>query len=514
MEQRNYMSNQSSSTDQSLNTSNQNYPPHNTNNNIYYINNQLTNKKIMENPKVIRNKLLPQKESVYTIYQQNKKIFKNNESFNLGPKKQLNDNTSFFSQKPVQTFELNLNINNNNNKVNNLVNIDNQSSAFEICFLAKKKPKKNFKITTLFEIGPNQKPLSFAFYAEKSQDKYNENKNNNIKNYSSNIINELNIQNSSFISNRQIEANSFVDNEINFLNNSSNKKNELKIMQNPERKIEVKPKPVLQIMSHSSNKNNIKKLSDRNNSPHINGFSLEESNNNNNEFLKNNLVNISKSASMIVNNNNNQDMSFISNSKETENLLEMNNINIDNNYNNNKNMNYGLFGQSQGLGIGEYLKDKNICSSFGHQIENNNIYNGYIMINSQLCFNAEKTGKNKNNISGISNNSINNSINKKSAKKYIKIEYYDTQPVTFDILSEINLEENVENLNKNNKIYKKDEMKLSYQMYRVEEMEFNTKKEKKVTEENKDNEEKSIEKEENKSFNSNNKKRRKRRKKK
>lgn len=506
MEQRNYMSNQSSSTDQSLNTSNQNYPPHNTNNNIYYINNQLTNKKIMENPKVIRNKLLPQKESVYTIYQQNKKIFKNNESFNLGPKKQLNDNTSFFSQKPVQTFELNLNINNNNNKVNNLVNIDNQSSAFEICFLAKKKPKKNFKITTLFEIGPNQKPLSFAFYAEKSQDKYNENKNNNIKNYSSNIINELNIQNSSFISNRQIEANSFVDNEINFLNNSSNKKNELKIMQNPERKIEVKPKPVLQIMSHSSNKNNIKKLSDSNNSPHINGFSLEESNNNNNEFLKNNFVNISKSASMIVNNNNNQDMSFISNSKETENLLEMNNINIDNN---NKNMNYGLFGQSQGLGIGEYLKDKNICSSFGHQIENNNIYNGYIMINSQLCFNAEKTGKNKNNISGISNNSINNSINKKSAKKYIKIEYYDTQPVTFDILSEINLEENVDN-----KIYKKDEMKLSYQMYRVEEMEFNTKKEKKVTEENKDNEEKSIEKEENKSLNSNNKKRRKRRKKK
>ena len=69
--------------------------------------------------------------------------------------------------------------------------------------------------------------------------------------------------------------------------------------------------------------------------------------------------------------------------------------------------------------------------------------------------NQIKSQKNTKNISGISNNSINNSINKKSAKKYIKIEYYDTQPVTFDILSEINLEENVENLNKKQKQQKK-----------------------------------------------------------
>ena len=91
------------------------------------------------------------------------------------------------------------------------------------------------------------------------------------------------------------------------------------------------------------------------------------------------------------------------------------------------------------------------------------------MTNEQLIFIAEKNNnnKNKNNISSISNNSLNNSLNKKSAKKYIKIEYYDTQPVFFDIISEINSEENIEN-----------EIKLSsYKMYRVEEMEFINNKE-------------------------------------
>ena len=449
MEQKNYMPNQSSSTDQSLNTSNQNTNnfSYNIISNSYYNPNFKKNpNKSIENPKVMMNKIIPQKESVYSINYQNKKIIKNNESFDLSIKKQNIDNSSFYSQKPIQTFELKLNNINNNNKINNIVNIDNHSSAFELCFIAKKKPKKDFKINVIYQIGPEQKPLSFAFYAM-----------NNKKN-----IDELNIQmqNASFISNKQIENNSFVDNEINFMNNIPNKKNELKIMQNPGRKSENKPKPILQIMT-SDNKNNFSKKLSESNLPRVNGFNLED---NNNELLKNNFVNISKSASMIVNNN--QDISFISNSKETENLLEMNGINIDNNYYN-----------------------KNIINSVS--------LNGYIMTNEQLIFIAEKNNnnKNKNNISSISNNSLNNSLNKKSAKKYIKIEYYDTQPVFFDIISEINSEENIEN-----------EIKLSsYKMYRVEEMEFIN---------NKENEEKSLDKEENKSFNNTNNKKRKRRKKK
>jgi len=453
MEQRNYMSNQSSSTDQSLNTSNQNqnYLSYNINTNSYYNPNfKKIQKNPIENPKVIINKLIPQKESVYSINDKSKKIIKNNESFDLSIKKQYIDNSSFYSQKPIQTFELNLNnINtiNNNGKINNIVNIDNQSSAFELCFMAKKKQvKNNYKINVIYQIGPEQTPLSFAFYATN-----NKKTNDDIN---------IQVQNASFISNKQIENNSFVENEINFINNINNipnKKNELKIMQNPERKSENKPKPVLQIMT-SDNKSNYNKKLSESNLPRVNGFNLED---NNNDILKNNFVNISKSASMIVNNN--QDISFISNSKETENLLEMNALNIDNNYYN-----------------------KNIIN-----------FNGYIMTNEQLIYIAEKKGnKNKNNISNISNNSLNNSLNKKSAKKYIKIEYYDTQPVYFDIISEYNSEDNIDN--ENNKL-------SSYKMYRVEEVEFIN---------NKENEEKSVDKEENKSFNNNNNKKRKRRKKK
>ena len=138
---------------------------------------------------------------------------------------------------------------------------------------------------------------------------------------------------------------------------------------------------------------------------------------------------------------------------------------------------------------------------------NNNIYNGYIMINQQLCFIADKNNKN---IINISNNSFNNSINKSNAKKYIKIEYYDSQPVYFEILSEINSQENLNVINNNYMINKINEIKLNpYKMYRVEEMQFI-----KENKENEENTEKNIDKEENKSFNNNYKKKRRRRKKK
>lgn len=477
IDQKNYISNQSVSTEQSLNTSNQNInnSPYNKMNR-YYSNIPLNY--IKNNQKIIQNKLIPQKESVYYIYQQQNQINtnnKNNQSFNSNISNKFNEDSSFYSQKPVKIFNLNLNINNNNNKLNNIINIDNKSSAFELCFISQKKPKQIYKSTVVYQIGPEQQPLSFAFLSEK----------NNLNIQNNNSINELNIKNSSFISNKQIENNntSFIDNETNYSNNISNRKNELKIMQNPGRKSENKPKPVLQIMSSgNNNKNNIiKKLSESN--PHVEGFSLEENNN---------FVNISKSASIIVNNNN-QDMSFISNSKEAENLLEINNaINIDNNFNCNKNMNY--------------QKDKNIYGinngiSFGNQLENNNVYKSYIMINEQLCFISDKIN-NKNNKSNIS---INDSFNKKSAKKYIKFEYYDSMPVYFDILPEIETKEKLETKNK---------IINEYKMHRVEEMNFIYNKENKNIEDSKDSEEKSIDKEENKSFNNNNKKKRKRKKKK
>ena len=441
------MSNQSLSTEQSLNISNQKYSLKNMNNNIYYYDNNKNIKDIIEDPKINRNNFIPQRESVYSIFQGNKRIVKNSSSFNLDLKKQLNEEeVSFYSQKPVQTFELNLSDNNNiniNKNNNNIVNIDNQSSAFELCFIAKKKPKRNFKISTIYQIGPKQKPLILTFLAEK-----NKTNNNNINIINNNIINESNIQNSSFISNRQIENNSFADNDISIMSNNLNKKNELKIMQNPGRKSENKPKPILQIMTNS-NKNNFPKKLSESNLPHVNGFSLEDNNNNINESLKNNFGNISKSASMIVNNNNNinPDISFISNYKETENLLEMNDNNYNSNNNNNKNSN-------------------EVFSGLG----NNNIYNGYIMINKQLSFISDKNNNknsNKNNISNISINNKNNSVLKTSAKKYIKIEYYDTQPVSFEILSDIYLEESMININKIN------EIKLNnYKMYRVEDIQF------------------------------------------
>ena len=461
IDQKNYISNQSVSTEQSLNTSNQNInnSPYNKMNR-YYSNIPLNY--IKNNQKIIQNKLIPQKESVYYIYQQQNQINtnnKNNQSFNSNISNKFNEDSSFYSQKPVKIFNLNLNINNNNNKLNNIINIDNKSSAFELCFISQKKPKQIYKSSVVYQIGPEQQPLSFAFLSEK----------NNLNIQNNNSINELNIKNSSFISNKQIENNnpSFIDNETNYSNNISNRKNELKIMQNPGRKSENKPKPVLQIMTNSNKSNFSKKLSESN-LPNINGFSLEDS-------LKNNFGCISKSASMIVNNNN-QDISFISNSKETENFLEMND-----NYNNKNNLLLG--------------------------IDNNNIYNGYIMINQQLCFIADKNNKN---IINISNNSFNNSINKSNAKKYIKIEYYDSQPVYFEILSEINSQENLNVINNNYMINKINEIKLNpYKMYRVEEMQFI-----KENKENEENTEKNIDKEENKSFNNNYKKKRRRRKKK
>ena len=481
IDQKNYMSIQSTSTDQSLNTSNQNI--NNINNslynnkiNSYYSNIPLNYRK--KSPKIIQNELIPQKESVYYIYQQNKINSKNYQSFNSNIANKFTERSSpFYFQKPVKISNLNLNINNNNNKLNNIINIDNKSSAFELSFLPQKKPKQSYKTSAIYQIGPEQQPLSLVFLAE-TINKYNENKNN------------MSIQNNnSFISNKQIENtnSSFVENEINYSNNISNRKNELKIMRNPRRKSENKPKPILQIMSSgNNNKNNInKKLSESN--PHIEGFSLED---NNNELLKNNLVNISKSASMIVNNNNNQDISFISNSKEAENLLEMNTINLDNNFNCNK-FNYRFLGQNQGMNTGTINNEM----TFGNQMENKS----YIMTNEQLCFISDKI-----NINNISNISINGSLNKKSAKKYVKLEYYDSMPVYFDILPETYTQEKlgIKNIKIN-----------SYKMHRVEEMNFINNKENKNTEDSKNSEDKSIDKEINKSFNSNKKKRKKKKKK-
>ena len=483
MEQRNYLSNQSNSTEQSLNNSTHipAYTPYKVNN-LYYSQNPKFTKNI-ESPKVIQNKINTQTNTNFSINHQNKKILK---SLN-NSKQEINSfDGSFYSQKPIQTFELNLNSYNNNinndinhniNKINNIVNIDNQASAIQLCFLAKKKPKNNYKTSVIYQIGPLQTPLSFTFLAEKPN-KLSENN----KNLELNINIQNNNNNNSFINNT-----SFVENDNNYLNVNS-RKNELKIMQNPERKNNnlSKPKPVLQIMSNNnSNKNNFSKKLSENNLLQVNAFSLEDNNINNinnlNNDLKNNFAYISKSASMIVGNNNNQDMSFISNSKETENLLDINTINN--------------------------------ALSFSQQIENNNsnAYNNFfnvsIIINKQMCFIAKKKKiKEENNINNLNNKS---NINKTSAKKYIKFEYYDTQPVYFDIISDkINFENN----------YKRDIFKIN----RVEEMHFivnnNNNKDNKDDNKINENEDKSMEKEENRSLNNscgnNNKKRRKRKKKK
>ena len=497
MEQRNYYSNNSNSTDQSLNNSNQitTYAPYKVNDIFYNQNHKLA--KNIESPKVIQNKINTQTDSNYSIYNQNKKILKNNsKSRSMNNSKQnINSfDSSFYSQKPIQTFELNINsynnvINTNNNmnkinKINNIVNIDNKGSAIQLCFLATKKPKNKYKSTIIYQVGLEQTPLSFTYLAEKPNKLSENNKNIELNiNINNNGINNNNINNS-FINNNS----SFIENDNN-LSISNSRKNELKIMQNPERKnnINIKPKPILQIMSNNSNKSNFSKKLSENNLLQVNGFSLEGSNNINND-MKNNFTYISKSASMIVGNNNNQDMSFISNSKETENLFDINNA-IDNKNN--------IYSMSNGLSFSQQIENSNVS----------NVYSGYIMINKQLCFLAEKKIiNNKDEITNINNIS---NISKTSAKKYIKFEYYDTQPVYFDIISEKNNNEN----NHGSKCYK---------IYRVEDLEFvviNNNKIKDNKEDNKstnDNEDKSMEKEENKSFNNvtNNKKRRRRKKKK
>ena len=121
----------------------------------------------------------------------------------IKPLQQSFDELSLDIQKQVQSFELNLNeqnyldnnINNSNfNNISNIVNIDNQGSAIELCFIAK-KPKKKYKITTLFQAGNNQSALYFSIIAEKP------NKSQNIN------CNELNTQNLSFISSKKIDSN-------------------------------------------------------------------------------------------------------------------------------------------------------------------------------------------------------------------------------------------------------------------------------------------------------------------
>jgi hypothetical protein len=96
-----------------------------------------------------------------------------NQNLSFSVQKSLNnfqqsfEEMSFENQK--QSFDLNMNEQNyieNSTNLNNIVNIDNQSSAFELCFIAKKK-KKKYKTTTLFQAGDNQTALCFSFIAEK-----------------------------------------------------------------------------------------------------------------------------------------------------------------------------------------------------------------------------------------------------------------------------------------------------------------------------------------------------------
>ena len=83
----------------------------------------------------------------------------------------------------------------------------------------------------------------------------------------------------------------------------------------------------MQIISKKNNNYN-KKLQEKPLSqPHINKFSLKNKRKDSNELKKNNFILISKAASGIYYNDK-QDLSFISNSKGTENLLDINGINI------------------------------------------------------------------------------------------------------------------------------------------------------------------------------------------
>ena len=372
---------------------------------------------------------------------------------------------SFENQR--QSFEINLNEQNyieNSTNMSNIVNIDNQSSAFELCFIAKKK-KKKYKTTTLFQAGDNQTALCFSFIAEKPN-KHQSNKSNDIKS---------NGQNLSFISSKLADSNNDINQSKQEIFLSVPKhKNSLKIMTDTSKNGKVnnikksKPKPVLQIVTN----NKSKKMQD-NNLSNINGFTSEDYKNNKNEIVKNNYVFISKTSPNEISNNNNQDLSFLSSTKEAENLLGINGININDNkiYScNSRNIspqnNKQIF--SIGNGMGRKLSDSG---------KSNIIYNNYTMINKQFCYLSEVKEEDKkyNNVTPKPSNYCS------SAKKTIKFEYYENQPTTFQIIPSLNYEELL-------KAYEKDLNRkeyidfviervimlqfCSYKMFRVNEIEY------------------------------------------
>ena len=471
--------------------------------NMYYYQNNQKKKNNAESPKVMSNKINIQNNmSVKDKNNSPKIIYQNNEmdddSFqnqnNISPiNKQTqvqsfqlirssNQNLSFSGQKPLnnfqqsfeemsfenqkQPFELNLNEQNyieNSTNMSNIVNIDNQSSAFELCFIAKKK-KKKYKTTALFQAGDNQTALCFSFIAEKPN-KYQNNKSNDIKS---------NGQNLSFISSKLADSNNDINQSKQEIFLSVPKhKNSLKIMTDTSKNGKVnnlkksKPKPVLQIVTN----NKSKKMQD-NNLSNINGFTREDFKNNKNEIVKNNYVFISKTSPNEISNNNNQDLSFLSSTKEAENLLGINGININDNkiYScNSRNIspqnNKQVF--SIGNGMGRKLSDSG---------KSNIIYNNYAMINNQFCYLSEVKEEDKR----YNTDTPKPSNYCSSAKKTIKFEYYETQPTFFQIIPSLNYEELL-------KAYEKDLNKkeidfimervimlqfCSYKMFRVNEIEY------------------------------------------
>ena len=68
----------------------------------------------------------------------------------------------------------------------------------------------------------------------------------------------------------------------------------------------------------------------------------------------------------------------------------------------------------------------------------NNKNNNYMMMNSQLCYlsQIQKISEDKNN-----NEYEKNEFNCSYPKKRVKIEYYDVQPVSFQIVPHISIEE-------------------------------------------------------------------------
>jgi len=471
--------------------------------NMYYYQNNQKKKNNAESPKVMSNKINIQNNmSAKDKNNSPKIIYQNNEmdddSFqnqnNISPiNKQAqvqsfqlirssNQNLSFSGQKPLnnfqqsfeemsfenqkQSFELNLNEQNyieNSTNMSNIVNIDNQSSAFELCFIAKKK-KKKYKTTALFQAGDNQTALCFSFIAEKPN-KYQNNKSNDIKS---------NGQNLSFISSKLADSNNDINQSKQEIFLSVPKhKNSLKIMTDTSKNGKVnnlkksKPKPVLQIVTN----NKSKKMQD-NNLSNINGFTREDFKNIKNEIVKNNYVFISKTSPNEISNNNNQDLSFLSSTKEAENLLGINGININDNkiYScNSRNIspqnNKQVF--SIGNGMGRKLSDSG---------KSNIIYNNYAMINNQFCYLSEVKEEDKR----YNTDTPKPSNYCSSAKKTIKFEYYETQPTFFQIIPSLNYEELL-------KAYEKDLNKkeidfimervimlqfCSYKMFRVNEIEY------------------------------------------